>query len=325
MASEAADHALLLGLRKRLSDCLASVLGPGRQVALLGFPLHENVGDSLIWLGTRELLLERDATVVYQSDAFDFGERGLRDLQAEGVIVLQGGGNFGDLWPHHQRHREHVLERFPRRRVVQMPQSIHFDSRTNLERCRRVIAAHEDFVLLVRDRKSLAAARRQFDCEVRLCPDAALALSPSDLPAPDSPPEVDLLALCRQDRESDGRLEGFLETLPAGTTVRRTDWLDATRGWPATLLRTFATLRGVRLGGPLRPFASRRFDEVAAARCRRGVELLHTGRRVATDRLHGHILCLLLGKEHMVADNSYGKIHAFYETWTADSELASWV
>jgi pyruvyl transferase EpsO len=36
---------------------------------------------------------------------------------------------------------------------------------------------------------------------------------------------------------------------------------------------------------------------------------------VITDRLHGHILCTLLGIPHCVIDNSYGKIGGFADAW----------
>jgi exopolysaccharide biosynthesis predicted pyruvyltransferase EpsI len=43
---------------------------------------------------------------------------------------------------------------------------------------------------------------------------------------------------------------------------------------------------------------------------------LSRGRVVITDRLHGHILCLLLGLPHVLLDNSIGKLSAYFETWT---------
>jgi pyruvyl transferase EpsO len=39
---------------------------------------------------------------------------------------------------------------------------------------------------------------------------------------------------------------------------------------------------------------------------------------VVTDRLHAHILCLLLGIPHAVLDNSYGKLTRFLDAWTGD-------
>jgi pyruvyl transferase EpsO len=42
---------------------------------------------------------------------------------------------------------------------------------------------------------------------------------------------------------------------------------------------------------------------------------------VVTDRLHTHILCLLLGIPHAVLDNNYGKVGRFISCWTSDSIL----
>ena len=39
---------------------------------------------------------------------------------------------------------------------------------------------------------------------------------------------------------------------------------------------------------------------------------------VITERLHGHILCLLGGIPNVLIDNSYGKNAAFYSAWTHD-------
>ncbi|WP_276524270.1 polysaccharide pyruvyl transferase family protein, partial [Enterobacter hormaechei] len=51
-------------------------------------------------------------------------------------------------------------------------------------------------------------------------------------------------------------------------------------------------------------------DPTARARRRveRGLRLLSRGERIVTDRLHGHILSLLLGIPHVVLDNDYGKL-----------------
>jgi pyruvyl transferase EpsO len=62
--------------------------------------------------------------------------------------------------------------------------------------------------------------------------------------------------------------------------------------------------------------------EFASARLLRGLTLLSRGRGVITDRLHAHILSLLLDKPHVLVDNSYGKNRTFYETWTSECEIA---
>jgi len=47
-----------------------------------------------------------------------------------------------------------------------------------------------------------------------------------------------------------------------------------------------------------------------------GVYQFKQHKLVITNRLHGHILCVLMGIPHVVIPNSYHKITSFYETWT---------
>jgi pyruvyl transferase EpsO len=67
------------------------------------------------------------------------------------------------------------------------------------------------------------------------------------------------------------------------------------------------------------------YDWQARRRVRAGCHLLASGRVVVADRLHAHILCLLLGIPHVVLDNNYGKLRRFCETWdTLSSPLVRW-
>ncbi len=59
----------------------------------------------------------------------------------------------------------------------------------------------------------------------------------------------------------------------------------------------------------------------AQARVERGLRLLARGELIVTDRLHGHILALLLGIPHVVLDNDYGKVGAYIAAWTQRSPL----
>jgi pyruvyl transferase EpsO len=70
--------------------------------------------------------------------------------------------------------------------------------------------------------------------------------------------------------------------------------------------------------------ARRRFrmlDAVAQQRFRRGTRQLSRGRAIVTDRLHVHIVSLLLGRPHAVLDNSYGKLRNFMSAFTGGSDL----
>lgn len=304
-------------LRRRVLDVCGDLLAGARGVALLGFPDHGNVGDSAIWLGQlavlRALGLGRPR---YLCGRRTYDRRTLaRRLRRGDVILLSGGGNLGDLWPKEQAFRERVLADFPDRPVIQLPQSIRFRDAGARERARRAFAAHPRFRLLVRDDRSLRIAREELGLEARLCPDMAFGLQPSPVPAAQA--GAPLLWLAREDHEA---REGRPDDPASGsgyTPVARRDW---TRDEPDRRIRVSRLLRGILIDHPRalswlwRPAA--RADQAAAeARLARGLRLLAAHRAVVTDRLHGHVLCLLVDRPHVVLDNSYGKLSAFHRTW----------
>jgi pyruvyl transferase EpsO len=295
---------------RTIDDALRPVVARGGPApyALLDFPDHGNVGDSAIHVGEttwmRAALQARPAYTARNEVRPDE----MRSLPPETRIFLHGGGNFGDIWPSHQLFREELLELYPGRPVVQLPQSLHYDDPAAIGRTAAVIARHGAFTLLVRDRESLALATTHFDCEVVLCPDLAFAIGPLGRSAA---PSVDVLLVLRSDQER-AIPELSAAAMPAGWQV--TDWVDepprvhtrARLGTGLNIARAF-DLRG------LQPNYRRAlyFEALARARLQRGVALLSTARFVVTDRLHVHILCTLLGIPHVCLDNYYGKIRQF--------------
>jgi pyruvyl transferase EpsO len=279
--------------------------------ALLDFPDYSNVGDSLIWLGELAFF-DRAAPRPpgYVSTIHGFDLDAMLRAVPKGPIFLSGGGNFGDLWPRFQQFRRMLLAALPGRRIVQLPQTIHFADPAEVQATRDAIAAHGNFTMLVRDRASLAFAQAKLGCPVALCPDMAFCLGSLSRPAL---PVHDIVYLLRTDQEqASGR---GMPDLPLDSLV--TDWIHGARvpsRWDravAKLGRTAVMLTG---GEP----DYRRFRTRARAELERGRALLGSGEAVVTDRLHGHILSVLMGIPHAVLDNNYGKVRGFAEQWTAD-------
>jgi len=313
-----AHAALLTSLARRIDEVLDPLVPADRPVALLDFPQTPNVGDSVIWLGAMAYLTRRGIRPCYHCSNRTYSPASLARRIGDGTILLSGGGNFGDLYRPHQELREAVVRGFPRNRVVQLPQTIHFESREALARARAAFDSHPHVTLLVRDAHSLATARESFRAPSALCPDAGFALGALPRPIVPSHPVV---WLARGDKEAPALPR---EETPAG--VVRTDWLHDD---PTPLLEFSLRLAQLlrhrpKLRGPLQGMLSRSYEPVARERVRRGSRLLGMGRVVITNRLHGHILCMLLGIRHVVLDNSYGKVSAFYEAWTHTSPLTQW-
>jgi pyruvyl transferase EpsO len=317
--SAGSPEALIASLRKQIDEVLRPLVAGETRAALLDFPNHANVGDSAIWLGEvaglRSLGVER---FCYTCDYDTYSPAQLRETIGDGVILLHGGGNLGDLWPEHQLFREKVIRDFPEQRIVQLPQSVWFQNPVNLARARDVFENHPRLTLLVRDRQSLEFARNEFEVATSLCPDMAFCLGPL---SPPSPTNDRVVWLARTDQESRMPEEGCQEP-----GVERVDWLDE----PVNELMELNWLLSGRLckdaeASPwLREAVSLTYNPLARERVRRGCRLLGAGRTVITDRLHGHILCLLLGIEHFLLDNTYGKLSSFYQTWTRPCGLGHW-
>ena len=305
MTKKSAD--LLVG---ELADHFARILDavlPSGKLALVDFPDHSNVGDSAIWLGEMAYLQRRNRLPAYYSAIADFNDEACRAAIGDGPILIHGGGNMGTLWPKHEAFRLHLLRTHRGHPIVQMPQSIHYADPAAAAEMAEAIRGHGQFTLLVRDARSLAFAERHFDCTIRLCPDAALMLGRQQR----APATVPVFALLRTDHE---RAPGGADALPMG--VAADDWLEED---PAQKRRLRLSLKLGRFFNrdPMAQRAARQ-QRLAEWRFQRGLAMLAAGELVVTDRLHAHILSLLLDIPHVLLDNSYGKVAGFADQWTAD-------
>lgn len=317
-----------VALRDRVDAVLAAVLPAGAPVALIGFPNHSNPGDAAIWAGQLTALKRAGHRIDYVCDWLSYDAAHLRRRAPDAVVLLHGGGNLGDIWPEHQRLRERLVAAFPERRVVQLPQTMSFSDPAALDRARRAFDAHPDLTLLLRDHRSLADAEAAFGCRSLLCPDAAFALGP--MPRLGEP-DADVVWVARTDAETAAGQAGP----PDLAGVRVVDWLSekpGDAGWTGAEARRRLASRGggrvlARAPGVLDPLAPALwwlYDRHVEQRVRYGRRLLSGGRGVVTNRLHGHILAVLMGIPHVVLDNSYGKNRTFYEAWTSEWPLARW-
>lgn len=305
-------------LSRRCTEALRGAVDGARRVVLLDAASYANVGDCAITLGTLAVLAAAGVDVEHVSSHRGYDPRAVRrSLPADGVVLLQGGGNFGDVWPRNQAFREQVWQDFPDHRVVQLPQSIHYEEPARADRARRLIERHGSVTVLARDRDAQRLAAELLGVSAPLVPDFAFGLGP--LPTPDDAPDVEVLWLLRSDKES---VTPATEVVGPDAAVE--DWpRDRAGGHPPALRAWWALDRVARAAGGM-PGARRVVRAatlpLARARVRGGTTLLGRGRRVVTDRLHGHILATLCGIPHVAVDNANGKIRSFMDTWPGLAE-----
>ncbi len=312
---------LITQLQEKIHEVLAPLVPTSQRFVLLDYPDHANVGDSAIWLGEINYFRNfHKATPAYVCHYQNIDWEQLEHKVGNGTIFLHGGGNFGDIWPQHQQFREEVLTRFPNHAVVQLPQSLHFSNAESLRKAAAIINAHRNFTLLVRDNQSYAIAKENFSCNVQLCPDMAFCIG--SLPKPVKP-TYSLLLLMRTDHEKSALNQTSIH-LPEGTLVA--DWLEDEAGMHArvrkqTILRLLPDLGFRALNKHYQ--REKLYRGFAEARLKRGLTLLSSAEYLITDRLHAHILSILINLPHTTLDNNYRKLDNFSDLWTHNLDILS--
>jgi len=304
-------------LSRRIDETLAPLIaGRSERICLIDPPGYANVGDSAIFLGELAFLRRNfpDARIDF-FDTVNYTPACDRFIEESSIILLQGGGNFGEIWPRHHAIRMEILKRFPGKPIVQFPQSISFTTQDGIDATARAIERQGNFTLLVRDRNSQSFAEKHFPCTTMLCPDMAFALG--DIAR--EPASLDFLCLLRQDKEVVTDHSKLLQVLAElGGSLDVADWIEA----PDSRLgqRDKALGRTWRRFpwsiGLTRSFAFRLRERYARERLAFGLGLLSRGSMVITDRLHAHVLCCLLGVRHLLFDSLDGKVSALYDAWT---------
>jgi pyruvyl transferase EpsO len=302
--------------RPLIEGAVAPLLAGAETVALVGFPHHWNIGDSVIWAGALEMLRSLGVRVGYACTPSAYDPAELRRHVPDGPVLITGGGNFGDVYLDEVALRRRVLEDFPDRRVIQLPQSIWLRSREGREELQRLVDAHPAFTLLVRERRSLDMARALFQAPCLLCPDLALALE-GRLPAAETATR-DVTGLVRGDVES---LGGSARAIGAGFADwprEEPPWRD---GWSAAGQRAWDAVtawhgrRDDAGGRPALHAALEAYETLARERTHAGAALLCSGRIVVSDRLHAALVAWLGGRQAVLVDSVSGKSRSTLETW----------
>jgi exopolysaccharide biosynthesis predicted pyruvyltransferase EpsI len=285
-------------------------------ICIIDPPGHTNVGDNAILLGELAFLRRHfPAARLSYYDVHNYTQRADRLIDQADVLLIHGGGNFGDIWPSHHELRLLVLKRFRNKPILQLPQSIHFDDNRQLAETAAAIQRHPRFCLAVRDEPSLAFGRRHFDCELVLSPDMAFAMPPIAR----RPAELDYFCLLRTDKEAVTSRQAIVDAVSAtGRSFAADDWLGETTNLVTELDRAMARLtrRSPATAALFGASAMWLRQLYAQRRLAYGTRLLSRGSAVVTDRLHAHILCCLMDIPHFFFDSYDGKIAAFHRSWT---------
>jgi len=267
------------------------------KVAVFDAPDYANVGDSAIFLGLMTYF--RMANIQVEK-VFSRGTLP-HDISKFQTIVFMGGGSFGGLSPESDEQRIFVAKKASKtQRIIQCPQSIEFISIEAQEELRLKLGNLENFRFMIRDNSSWVKTEG-WTCERTLAPDAFHFLGSRVSQAHSGA----IAYLVREDQEATSKSDDSIDKI----------WLKD----------EFSLLvaRKARLLGRYFEFLARalnpspeRWERIAAQRMRRGIAALADSEVVVTDRLHGMLISLNVGKKVVFFDNTNKKLSSYVSTWS---------
>ena len=310
-ADARAGGACMMESLKRRLDRLLEWVPVERPVVYLDYPVHLNFGDILIMRGTERFFAQHGHRVIARHGYMNFTARAREQVPRDAVVVLHGGGNFGDLYPVHQRFREEIVQSFPHNRIVVLAQSVHFSSPEELDRSAVIFERHRDLVLCVRDPRSMGLVKGRFAENVCLVPDMAHQLWTPVAAADDDRPT---LVCLRTDKEA--LAPQHLQAVGSATTF---DWLDFIPRWSCRVFGRILWLHRMEGNSGNNLGAQRAWYRYCALLHAHMESVFGNFGDVVTSRLHGMIFAALLGKRVRYIDNTYGKLGVYAETWLRSS------
>ena len=208
------------------------------------------------------------------------------------VILMTGGGNFGDTYLPAEEKRRDIIATWRKNRKVVMPQTVYFSDTTVgnklLAESREVYTAENNVTLFTRDEASYKYAESNFQCPVYECPDIVLSTNKED-----KRERKKQIVLCfRHDIE-----KSFNADDEKKLTERLKMFNYAIR-YADTQLEYHVK----------KTERKKKLAEI--------FELWKNSALVITDRLHGMAFAAITGTPCIALDNFNGKVHGTY-SWIA--------
>lgn len=264
-------------------------------VFLIFTPEHANLGDHAIAYAEQQLL-ERIGVSYYEitgKNLYLLEHYGYLKIMNGALILVNGGGNLGTLWPDIERMNRCIIEFNPDSNILILPNTIYYEDSEygieEFEKSKIIYNQHKNLVLYAREEISYQIMREAYK-NVKLIPDMVLALNES---------------------EENLKREGCLLCLR--NDVEKTLSLEETKLVHEIVERQF---RGkVKETETVLDYyvpVYRRKNELA-----KKFKEFKSAELVITDRLHGMIFCAITGTNCIVLNSKSPKLKGCYQ-WISD-------
>lgn len=296
-----------------------------KKVAIFGLPCHGNIGDTYISLGEYQMIKDLNLDLIYSQALFD--KNSYPQLPKDCTILLQGGGDFGDIWRSVQVARIDVIKNYKNNPIIVCPQTVFYNDESKLTEDAKILNSISNLTIFVRDTSSLSILKKHLTCKICLVPDMAFCIHPKDLLKNKLKVSKDILLIMRKDKEANNF--NPIENLQCDVL----DWpliskVSGSINWfyrfysRANKFSQKKTVWGLLLRNiSILCLWHYTYPDIS----RQGVLFVSKYKKVYTTRMHAAILCVLLGKPFVMLNNSYGKNKNFFTTWFNDLEDAEFL
>lgn len=279
-----------------------------QRVWFLDAPTYGNLGDQAIAYAINcfcKNVLQNFEILEYQEENVINHLSWLKkNVKKDDIIVLQGGGNLGNLYPRYEFVRRTIVSTFPNNKIIVFPQSIFFSEdilgRYELKCSRRIYEKNKNLIIFARDSVSYTKMKQSFpNTKIGLCPDIVFFLNgliKSELRSG--------LGICMRDdcekTVTDKQLDEIISKIKLHSKeMKKFD--------------TVVKVNGPITGGYRENLILNKLKEFA--RC----EI------VLTDRLHGMIFSYITSTPCIAFSNSTGKSQYLYNDWLSKSDNITFI
>lgn len=158
----------------------------GKKFIMIGTPNHKNIGDQAIAYAQYKYFKDNfNGYGIIDVNMEEYHKNKnilLKHVNDEDIIILQGGGNFGNEYMYDENIRRNAIETFKNNKIILFPQTMFFTNDNNgkkeLEISRKVYNAHNNLVLIAREKSSYELMRELFkNNKVIITPDIVMYLN----------------------------------------------------------------------------------------------------------------------------------------------------
>lgn len=261
-------------------------------VFLIFTPSHTNLGDHAIaW--AEQILLSQIGVDYYEitgDQLYPLASYGYIEILNGTKIFINGGGNFGNLWPEIERMNRIIVQNNPNSMICFLPNSICYSEDAQgvqeMEISKKIYNNHNKLFIYAREELSYSIMQQQYK-NVRLAPDMVLSM---DYSTPYPEVRTGCILCLRNDVE---------KLLTVDDTEQITQIVHGIFGRNTVFSSTLAD-------GPVS--VDRRQEEV-----RKKLDEYKKAELVITDRLHGMIFAAITGTNCIVLNSRSRKIRGCYK------------